>query len=367
MLAESDLRELVAFTTGNDPVLSVYLNTEPSSGNSDVCKLRLRNMLKTINLPEDVSAIERYVNLEYNWSGHSLAIFSSTPRKFFRVYSLALPVREAYHVGDRPSIQPLVDLFDNYGGYGVALVDKQGARLFYFHIGELREQEAVEGDAVKHTKAGGASSLTGRRGGVAGQKNTEDEIIERNMREAAETAIRFFEEKRVRRIVLGGTEDNVALFRAMLPKAWQSLVIGSFAAASNAGQSEILQRTLQIGLEAEKFKESGLVNTLLTRAAKKEGAVIGLEETLQAINARRVQSLMLAEDFRTSGYRCDSCGWLTSKPQQTCSECQGQIFKYPDVVELAISEVMHNGGQVEITHAHKEFSNAGSIGAMLRY
>ncbi len=367
MLAESDLRELVAFTTGNDPVLSVYLSTEPSSGNSDVCKLRLRNMLKTINLPEDVSAIERYINLEYNWAGRGVAIFSSTPRNFFRVYSLALPVRDAYHVGDRPSIQPLVDLFDNYGGYGVALVDKQGARLFYFHIGELREQETVEGDSVKHTKAGGASSLAGRRGGVAGQKNTVEEIIERNMREAAEMAVRFFEEKHVRRIVLGGTDDNIALFRAMLPKAWQSLIIGSFAAANNASHNEILQRTLQIGLEAEKLKEDGLVNTLVTRAAKKEGAVVGLEETLQAINAKRVQSLMLAEDFRSAGYRCDACGWLTSKPQKTCSECQGQIFKYPDVIELAISEVMHTGGEVEITHAHKEFNNVGSIGAMLRY
>jgi hypothetical protein len=59
MFTESDLRELVEFTAP-DPVLSVYLNTEPSAGNADAYRLRLRNMLKDIKLPEDVEAIERY-------------------------------------------------------------------------------------------------------------------------------------------------------------------------------------------------------------------------------------------------------------------------------------------------------------------
>ena len=149
MLAESDLRELVAFTPGNEPVLSVYLDTEPTSGNADVCQLRLRNMLKAINLPEDASAVERYISLEYKWSGRGVAVFSSVSRQFFRAYSLALPVRDLYHVGDRPSVQPLLDLIDNYGGYGIVLLDKQGARLFNFHLGELREEEDVQGEQVR--------------------------------------------------------------------------------------------------------------------------------------------------------------------------------------------------------------------------
>lgn len=367
MLADSDLRELVAFPTGNEPVLSVYLDTETSIGNSEACKLRLRNMLKAINLPEDVSAIERYINLEHNWSGHAVALFSSAKRGFFRAYSLALPVRDMFHVGDRPSVQPLVDLLDNYGGYGVALVDKQGARLFYFHIGEMVENEAIQGDQVKHTKAGSASSLTGRRGGMVGQKNTVEETVERNMREVAESAIHFFEEKHVRRVVLGGSEDNVSLFRALLPKAWQSLVVGTLTININAPHNEVLQRTQLIGLEAEKRKEKQLIESLVTRAAKKENAVVGLEETLKAVNAGRVQTLALVENLHLAGYRCDSCGRLTSDLNKVCAECGGLIYKYPDVIELAISEVMRRGGEVQVTHPHELFISVGSIGAALRY
>jgi hypothetical protein len=72
--------------------LSVYLNTEPSAGNADAYKLRLRNMLKDYKLPEDVEAIERYFNQEYNWSGRSVAVFSCQPQGFFRAYPLAIPV-----------------------------------------------------------------------------------------------------------------------------------------------------------------------------------------------------------------------------------------------------------------------------------
>ena len=367
MLAESDLRDLVGFTIGNEPVLSVYLNTEQTGGTSDGGKLRLRNMLKAINLPEDVDAVERYINLEYHGSGRGVAVFSCASRSFFRAYPLALPVRDMYHIGDRPSVQPLLDLFDNYGGYGVALVDKQGVRLFYFHLGELREQEAVEGELIKHIKDGGASSVRGRRGGVAGQKNTEEETIERNMREAADSSAHFFEENHVRRVVIGGTENNVALFRNLLPKAWQSLVIGSFAVSHAATQSEVLQHTLQIGIEAEQKKEDRLVESISTRSAKGEGAVVGLEETLNAVNSSRVQSLVLVENFHLAGYRCDACGKLSGNPIMICPDCGGVIYKYPDVIELAISEVMRRGGEVEMIHPHEDFIQAGSIGAVLRY
>ena len=82
MLTDSGLHKLVEMKS-SDPVLSVYLNTEPTEGNADAYKLRLRNLLKTVNLPQDVSAVERYFNLEYNWSGRSVAVFFLRPKGIF--------------------------------------------------------------------------------------------------------------------------------------------------------------------------------------------------------------------------------------------------------------------------------------------
>ena len=49
MFTEHDLRELLDFKTEHQ-VLSVYLNTDPTQGSADAYKLRLRSMMKDIEL-----------------------------------------------------------------------------------------------------------------------------------------------------------------------------------------------------------------------------------------------------------------------------------------------------------------------------
>jgi peptide chain release factor subunit 1 len=142
MLSESDLRELIEVST-DQPMLSVYLNTVPTEGNADAYKLRLRNMFKEVPLRQDVAVVERYLDHEYERSGRSIAIFSCAGKGFFRAYSLAVPIPSQVYVNNRPAVKPLADVMDAFGGFGVVLVDKQGARLFFFHLGELREQEGV--------------------------------------------------------------------------------------------------------------------------------------------------------------------------------------------------------------------------------
>ncbi len=366
MLTDQDVRELLKFTSPH-PVLSVYLSTDPTLGNKDSYRLRLRNMLKKVNLPQDEEAVERYMMQEYDWSGRGVAVFSCAPEGFFRAYALAVPVRDLVHVGDRPSVRVLADLLDSYGGYGVVLVDKQGARLFHFHLGELREQEGIVGEAVKRTKHGGASSLPGARGGTAGRTKHVDEVIERNMKEAVDFAISFFEQNRIRRILIGGTEDNVALFRSLLPKAWQSLIVGTFPMNMTASHAEVLAKAMQVGQEAESKRESQLIKDLITAAAKNSGAVIGLEDTLQAVNEDRVMTLVILEGFGQSAYRCAQCGYLTSRQQGACPACGGEMQEIPDAVDFAISRVMRSGGDVEVVHRNPDLEKAGMIGSFLRY
>jgi peptide chain release factor subunit 1 len=243
------------------------------------------------------------------------------------------------HVSDRPSVKPLADLLDNYGGYGVVLVDKQGARAFYFHMGELREQEGVLGETVKHVKRGGASSFPGRRGGIAGRTDHMDEVVDRNMKDAVDFAVHFFEENHVRRVLIGGSDDNVHLFRGMLPKIWQSLVMGTFALPMTASNVEVRNRAFQMGTEAALAAETHLVKSMLTSAAKHNGAVLGLIDTYDAINRDRVKALVFVEGLRKEGYVCSRCGGLfATKVDETCPLCgQGKLERTLDGVDLAVS------------------------------
>ena len=107
------------------------------------------------------------------------------------------------------------------------------------------------GEIVKKVKRGGASSFPGRRGGVTGGTRAPEELVERNMRATTDFAVEFFEEKKIRRILIGGSDDNTALFLSYLPKAWQSLVAGTFPMSMNANHSEVLGKALEIGLRSE--------------------------------------------------------------------------------------------------------------------
>jgi peptide subunit release factor 1 (eRF1) len=365
MFTDSVLRELLDYTSP-DPVLSVYLNTDMTEGTADALKLRLRTMLKEVHLPKDEAAIQKYFELEREWTGRSLAMFSCAAQKYFRAFPLAVPVRSRVFVGEQPYVKPLADLLDAYGGYGVALVDKQGARLFQFHLGELKEQEGILGEEVRHTKRGGASSIFGRLGGIGGKARHSEETISRNLKESAEFAARFFEENHVRRVLIGGTEKNVNQFKSHLPKTWQSLVVGTFPVSMTARPDEVQEKALEIGQQAERRRESRLVDKMITSAAKGAEGVVRLDETLSAVHDGRVQTLIVREGYRAEGYQCKGCGYITTQKLDACPFCGKSFKQIKDAVEMAIRRVMQDGGDVEVVYGSPKLEEIG-IGGVLRY
>jgi peptide chain release factor subunit 1 len=362
----SELAELLEFKS-DQPVLSIYLNTDPTTAGADHYKLRLRGLLKGVKLTEDVRLVERYIEHEYDWSGRSVALFSCAGEGFFRAYPLAIPLRSRLRVDTRPHVKPLVNLFDSYGSYGVVLVDQQEARLFYFHLGELQEEGELIGEGIRRTKSGGGSQSPGRRGGVTGMTRRTEEQAERNMREAAEFTSGFFRDRHVRRVLIGGTEDNVALFRGMLPKSWQSLVVGAFPISMGASHTEVLEKAMEIASKAERKREARLVEQVITAAAKGRGGVLGLDDTLRAVHEGRVQSLALQDGLRAPGYRCQGCGYITAQGLDECPFCGNPFEEISDAVEMAVRRVMQDGGLVEVVHENPDLETAGGIGAILRY
>ena len=365
MLTERDLQELLDFKADH-PVLSVYLNTDPAQGNADVYKLKLRSLLKEVDLPSDTTRIERYFDHEYDWSGRSVAIFSCASEDYFRTYPIQVVLRSRVRISDRPHVKPLADLFDAYGGYGVALIDKQKIRLFYFSLGELREEGEASGESIRRMKHGGGSQAAGRLSGDAGQTTYIEGVADRNMKLNAAAAVQFFTEHNVRRILLGGTEDNIANFQNQLPKQWQSLIIGSFQIGMNANHSEVLEKALAKGKEAETKRENELVEQVITEASKGRIGVLDLDDTLLMVHEGRVHTLILDKNFRAPGFRCEDCGFISAKDGDNCAFCGGICVEIQDAVEMAVRKVLQSGGDVEILQSEVTLEKHGHIGAILR-
>ena len=365
MFSEKDLQSLLDYSAGSQ-VLSVYLNTDPTEINTESAKLRLRNLLKTVDLQEDVQAVEDFVSLEYDWGAKGLVIFSDQQADFFQSYQFNLSVPNKIYVGVRPIIRPLVRLMDTFTGWSVVLVDKQGARLFSFDFGELGEVEGVTGDEVKQQKRGGGNAMPGRMGGGKLSANVEN-IIERNIKEVIDTATDFFAHHHVRRIMIGGTGDNIARFKDELPKSWQSLVVGEFPMSMTASNVDVLEQATKEALSAQKRTNQFLVDQAVTQAAKGSTGVTGLDDTLNAIHEGRVKTLLVSQDFEHEGYRCQGCGYLTTQALEKCPFCGDSFERIDQAVEMAVQETLQKSAEVKVIADNEQLERIGHIAAILRY
>jgi len=369
MFKQDDLRELAAYQA-ETPVLSVYLNVDPTEHTTDEYKLALRQMLKgaeELAAPEDMAAVERFFDHEYDWSGRGVVIFSSAKEEFWHTYALAVPVASGVTVARKPYIWPLAALVDAYGSYAVALADRQGMRLLLFEMGELQISDEHVGEGVRKLKKGrGSSGGPGRRGGAPISSRREEEVAQRNIRRAIKETKRFCRKHKPQRIILAGAEPTVAQFRERLPKSLQKKVIGSFSANMNASESEIRKRSLEILQQVEKERKAALVDAVFTAAAKGRGGVIRLADTLGAAHEGRIQMLVIARDHHQPGYQCRNCAYITDQPLEVCPFCGGEFAEIPDAAEALVTKVIEDGGKVEVVDDHPKIAEFG-VGAILRY
>jgi rubrerythrin len=365
MFSEKDLQALLDYSEEGQ-VLSLYLHTDPSKVNPEAAKIELRNLLKSVDLPEDAQVIEDYINLEYDWSAKGLAVFSNQAAGVFQVYPLGLSVLNEIYIGKHPTVRPLVQLLDTFTGWSVVLVDKQGARLFSFNLGELGEMEGIAGNDVKQTKRGGGNAMPGRMGGSGASAKVEN-IIDRNIREVIDFATEFFQQHHIRRIMIGGTEENISRFLEELPKAWQSLVVGGFPMSMVASHPEVLDQATKEALAAQEKLNNSLVEQAITLAAKGSSGVTGLIDTLNAIHEGRVRTLLVSQDYEQEGYRCARCGYLTTQELDKCPFCGGSFELTANAVEMAVQEALQKNTDVKVVQGNDSLEKAGHITAILRY
>jgi len=365
MFSDKDLQSFLDYSAEGQ-VLSVYLNTDPTESSTEAANLRLRNLLKAVDLPEDVQAVIDFVNLEYDWAARGLAIFSHQVEKEFQTFQFNLSVPDKVFVGEKPFIRPLMRLTGIYNGWGVVLVDKQGARLFSYNMGELKEKMGVDGEEVKQTKRGGGNAMPGRMGGSGASANIEN-IIDRNIKEIIDSAITFFNQQRIRRIMIGGTDDNIARFKEEMPKSWQSLVVGEFPMSMTASHQDVSEKVTEEALLVRKKLIQSLVDQAFTLAAKGSVGVTGLIDTLNAIHEGRVKTLLVSENYEQTGYRCTGCGYLTIQQLEDCPFCSGTFTTIEAAVELAAQEALRNNAEVKVVRENEKLEQAGHIAAILRY
>ena len=373
MFSKRELKELAGYRSNNTSVLSVYLNTDPTQRTVEQYRLVLKGMLKKVGdkaARQDVEAVERFVDLEYDRQGKGVAIFTCAADDFWRVFPLAVPIGDEVSVAPQAYIKPLAGVLDEYDRYGVVLVDREGARLFLFYLGALQDAVGVLGEELKeHVR--GAAGRGGRSGMGAGQgrmpslERRVDQVAMRNLRDAVALTQDFYKAGRCERIILGGTEENRARFKSLLPKSLQNKVVGEFAVDMYASVLDVLERSLEVIQGSEARRKADLVQSLTTAAHKDSGS-LGLADTLIAMQEQRVQTLVVAEGFGEPGRACTHCGYLTLSEVDKCPVCGGEVYEVGDIVDLMVHRAVEM--DVEVVFVPEDMLEPEQgVGALWRF
>jgi peptide chain release factor subunit 1 len=362
VIDESQLQELASFESKEAPVLSLYLNTDLTQQPKEKCRLVLRELLERVRgsvSDGDLARVEGFFDQEYDWKARSVAIFALATEGFWRVYALALPIASEVYAGTRVLLRPLSDYFDEYGRYAVVLVDREGARFFVVHLGRIEEKSEWFGEEVKRHKQGGSASTRFQR--------RVDRQAGQNLKLAADATTRFCQENQCGRLVLAGSDETVAQFRDMLPKALRKQLVGTLGLDMEASVVEVRDRAAELMRSVGQQRQQQLVTDLVTAAAKGGGAVIGVADTLYAAHEGRVHTLVVEKGFETEGYLCEGCGYLSPQQMARCASCGGEPQRVSDAVNRIVGRVIEVGGKVEVVQDSEALAKAGHIGAVLRY
>ncbi len=361
MLSDIDIRTLVEYESPDAPVLSVYLNVDPVRRGADTYKRTLRSLLDHAEgaSPEDIKRVQNYVEMGYNWQGRGLMMFSCAAHDFWWARSLAVPVEDQVFVSFRPYVRQLASLLDTYERYGVIHVDSEGARLYVFNMGHLESADGYLGQEVKLHKAGGWAAARYQR--------HEKGQAQQNLQEAAEMAEEFYRTAKTRRLILAGTEKNVARFRDLLSNRLRSMVVGSITAKANATPAEISDRALELVQKASAADEKTLADAIVARAQQGGNAVVGLRETLTAIQNGRAEHVAAIGSFAQPAYRFIESGTIVLEISEGGELGSGRVQPLPDAVESALRRALAQGIGVTLLEEHKGLTEAGSIGALTRY
>jgi peptide subunit release factor 1 (eRF1) len=377
MMTKLQLKELVEYQARPDnPVLSAYLNIDQSEAANlnRMFEVSLFNALRGAEQRLD----ERWQTHFHAAAGHvqrfveghkprakGLIIFCDAASGFFRAFELHVPVETEARWGNKPYLRPLLELIDEHERYGVILADRAQARLFSIFLGEIEEyHEAMAEADVTRFKSSGRDHI---RSQARHQRRAETRALW-HLKQAADLMEEVAERHAFDRLVLAGPVEATSEICRRLSKALRAKVIGLIPLALDASEQEVLGETLKLVKTAERTGEIEAVEHLINSAEKHEQAIIGLDQTIAAIQAGRVRQLVYAEGWAATGSRCLNCSSLLPDDEPLCAYCGATTGAVRDLLARAARRVVAMGGLVEQVRgdAAARLREAGGVGAFLR-
>jgi peptide chain release factor subunit 1 len=288
---------------------------------------------------------------------HAVAVFASQAADLFEAMKLPRSVRNRVEIGRSPLVGPLARL-ERRERWCVALVSRRNARLFRGSPDGLREIEQIHDTVFGQHDQGGWSQARYQRGI---EKEKDD-----HLKNTADALMKHYKRQPFQRLIDGGPREVVADFESKLHGYLAERLAGRIEVDVDSSTPEQVLRAAQPRFdELEEERES----EALERLGEGTRAVSGLDDTVRALNERRVETLLLDEQFSAPGVSCPQCGWLGAGDERTCPVDGRELDRLDDLTDAAIELALHGAAEImAMRHRREEFEErAGGVAALLRF
>ncbi len=329
---------------------SRWIEREPGLGHEEKVALR-----------EDIERIDRYLSRsEAPYQGaRSLAVFCAGRDGLFETVRLPRPVGADVVIDRLPSVAPLLEAVTE-GRWCVVLVSRRSARLLSVAADGLREDRRIEDDVPGQHDQGGLSQPRYER-------SIEKEVDD-HLRRVADTVRGLWRRERFDRMALGGPRELVPRFESMLAEEIRACVVPGRVEVdvATAREEQIRAAIATLVEEDDRCREQEALDRLAAGVGRGGRARSGAEETVAALNERRVETLLLAPGFDRAARQCPACGMLLLLADGDCPADGSELERREHLREAVIEAALAQDAEVMVVR-HHDLRRFQGIAALLRF
>ena len=378
MISHEDLSQLHNYSSGPESlILSLYVNIDQSDaanlnrGFETSIESLFRQVAETQNSHEgakqrfdaECRRVREFLR-SYVPKGKALVLFSDSKQDFWWQRDLQVKLPSGARWSSQPWVRPLLEVIEEHDRFAVVLIDKQHARILTVDAGGMEQQTELVSDVPNKHATTGTDHIWSQ--GQMDRDHTNH--VHSHAKRVGDELASVIDQMKLKRVVVGGPVEAISVFTGALPKRLQQMIIGTISAPVDANHDRIITELRAVQARAEHEDETKAVDAMITAAMKGDRAVIGVSNTLGAIQEGRVYRLVVATDFRVEGKECVGCNVLVADGNEICSFCGGKLEGVADLINRASHRVLDMGGTVQNVsgEAAALLAQAG-IGAVLRF
>jgi protein required for attachment to host cells len=363
------IRNLSILSETDAVVISCYLNLEHGCASyRDTLDRRIREIRKALppdqhhDFEQALGRIEVFLASDVKPEVNGVALFSrGGGSPFFLPLQFRLSLPNHTGVDSVPHIYELVLLKDTYHRYIVLISMETHARIVEVSVGNVTKELWTERPELR--------KRVGREWTSQHYQNHRRDRAQKFIKEKIEILDRLVTDGGHTHLVLAGNPRTVARVRDSLPKRLKDKLIDIVPVPGKSSTADVVSATLSVFAEHEQTESMETAGLLLDELRTGGLAVSGTEATLEALNRRQVDVLVLSESYAAStGWKCSSCGIVGVEAYPMgCPQCGERAIEKASLKEEMIRLAERFASTVEVVRNSDVLFDVGGVGCLLRY